>query len=160
MSHWWRHFPSLNKRTFQLAPAGAATGMIGVVVEERDQVSLELVHLACCVAKKASGVVSLLHVIEVPRSLPLNAVLTAEVERAEQVLAKAQRLVETLACTARCSVVQARDAGPAIVEEAAEPSCSLLLIGVHRGSRLGRTVPYILSHASCRVWLMQEAPHL
>jgi nucleotide-binding universal stress UspA family protein len=59
-------------------------------------------------------------------------------------------------------VLQAREVGPAIVDEAVERDVNLILIGMDYKKRfgefsLGRVVPYVLKEAPCRVLLYREA---
>ncbi len=72
-------------------------------------------------------------------------------------------IAHRVGCEAIPEVVQARDAGSAIVDEARDHHCALLLIGmVRRGNRveseLSKTVSYILANSPCRVWLVQDPP--
>ena len=163
MVHLW-HTRRQAEQEAQLVAAGVgATGNIVVAVEDGDALTCELVRLACLMAKKAGRTVHLLHVIEVPRSLPLRAVLTEASERADRVLARVLTIAEGVGCVAHCEVVQARDAANAIVDEVREHNYALLLIGLVRKNTPQRTprsqtVPYVLSHVSCRVWLIQETP--
>jgi hypothetical protein len=58
-------------------------------------------------------------------------------------------------------VVQAREAGPAIVNEAKEHQFALLLLGLVRNTRqipsdIDKTVAYVLANSPCRVWLVQD----
>jgi len=60
-------------------------------------------------------------------------------------------------------VLQAREAGPAIVDEAVERDIDLILMGVTYKRRfgqfsLGSVVPYVLKNAPCRVILYHELP--
>lgn len=137
------------------------TGDISVVIGD-NKLDSNLVYLGCQMARGAKRKVHLLHVIEVPRVLPLKAVLTKESERADALLNTAMQIAEKIGCEAVAEVVQARDAGPAIVDEAKDHHCSLLLIGLVRSKKhsaqngLGKTIPYVLVNAPCRVWLVQD----
>ena len=58
-------------------------------------------------------------------------------------------------------LLQARDAGPAIIDEAVEREVDLILIGVTYKRRfgqfsLGSVVPYILKNAPCHVILYHQ----
>ncbi|WP_165423381.1 universal stress protein [Ktedonosporobacter rubrisoli] len=126
-----------------------------------EKLDFNLVYLGCQMAKGAKRKVHLVHVIEVPRALPLKAVLTQESERADKLLNSAMVIAEKVGCDAVAEVVQARDAGPAIVDEAKDHHCALILIGLVRNSDktqydLGKTVPFVLANATCRVWLVQD----
>ena len=60
-------------------------------------------------------------------------------------------------------LVQARDVGAALVDEAAERDADLLVLGLPYRKRfggdfaIGRTVPYVLKNAPCAVWVAREA---
>ncbi len=58
-------------------------------------------------------------------------------------------------------LVQARDTGPALVDEAVEWGADLIVMGLPYKRRfgefnLGKTVPYVLKNATCRVMLFRE----
>ena len=59
-------------------------------------------------------------------------------------------------------VVQVRDAAPAIIDEARDHHCAVIMLGQgpntdHRvHNDVGKVIPYVLTHAPCRVWVMQD----
>jgi len=162
MVHLWRRAKD-DTETSKSAPGVGATGDIAVIVDGK-QLDRELVRLACFMAKKAKRKVHLVHIIEVPRTLPLKATLTKESEEADKLLNDALAIADEAGCDAVAEVVQTRDAGPAIVDEAKDHECALILLGLvrdtHKGhtksSYLGKTIPYVLSNSPCRVWVVQD----
>src|SRR5438067_12792231 len=159
MVHLWRRSKEETEPA-KVAPGVGAVGDIAVVVEGK-KLDNELVRLACLMAKKAKRKVHLVHVIEVPRTLPLKAVLTKESEHADKLLTEALAIAEEAGCDAVAEVVQAREADPAIVDEAKDHACALIMLGLVRyshkaHSQLGKTVPYVLLNAPCRVWVVQD----
>lgn len=59
-------------------------------------------------------------------------------------------------------LLQAREVGPALVDEAIERGVDLIIIGVPYKKRfgefnLGKVAPYMLKNAPCRVWLVRQA---
>jgi nucleotide-binding universal stress UspA family protein len=161
MVHLWRKAKE-DTETSKAAPGVGATGDIAVVVDGK-KLDIELVRLACLMAKRARRKVHLVHVIEVPRTLPLKATLTQESEQADKLLNEALTVAEEAGCDAVAEVVQARDAGPAIVDEAKDHSCALIMLGsvrntnkAHTTNDLGKTIPYVLANAPCRVWVVQD----
>ncbi len=162
MVHLWRR-PKDETEISKVAPGVGSTGDIAVIVDGK-KLDKELVRLACMMAKRARRKVHLVHIIEVPRTLALGANLKKESEHADQLLTEAMAIAEEAGCEAVAEVVQARDAGQAIVEEARDHACALIMLGLVRdkgkmnGIRddLGKTVPYVLNHASCRVWVVQD----
>ena len=98
-----------------------------------------------------------------PRTLPLKAVLTKKSEHADKLLTEALNIADDSGCEAVAEVVQARDAGTAIVDEARDHSCALIMLGIVRDPNklyndLGKTIPYVLTNATCRVWIVQDPP--
>jgi K+-sensing histidine kinase KdpD len=161
MVHLWDSKAKGETEMSKSALGQNATGDIAVVIGN-EKLDLDLVNLGCRMAKSAKRKVHLVHVIEVPRALPLKTELKNESERANKLLGSALQIAERIGCDAVAEVVQARDAGSAIVEEAKDHNCALILIGLTRrnnqGNDIGKTVPYVLTHAPCRVWLVQDAP--
>lgn len=159
MVHLWGSKTKGETEISKSALGETSAGDIAVVIAG-EKLDTNLVYLGCQMAKGARRKVHLVHVIEVPRSLPLKAVLTQESERADRLLNSAMEVAGKVGCEAVAEVVQARDAGPAIVDEAKDHHCALLLIGLVRNGKmnndLGKTVSYVLTNAPCRVWLVQD----
>jgi len=145
------------------APGVGASGDIAVIVDGK-RLDKELVRLACFMAKRGKRKIHLVHIIEVPRTLPLKATLTKESENADKLLTEAMAIADEQGCEAIAEVVQTRDAGPAIVDEAKDHACALILLGLVRnankgtgsGNDLGKTIPFVLANAPCRVWVVQD----
>ncbi len=120
--------------------------------------------IACDVARHNGATVSALHVIEVPRALPLEADLAAEVERGEQILTRAEQLAREHNVKLVSSLLQARDAGQALVDEAIELHTDAIVVGLNYHHRpygrflVGRLPEYALANAPCEVWLIRYAP--
>lgn len=122
----------------------------------------EAIRVACGTAKQTKGKVYAIYVIEVKRSLPLDAEIEPEVRRGEEVLDRAEQVAEKAGCQIDAELLQARDVGPALVDEAVERGVSLIVMGIPYKKRfgefnMGKTAPYILKNAPCRVWLLREA---
>ena len=123
--------------------------------------SLDAVSFACAVAKKNKGKVFAVHVIEVKRSLPLDADLTDEATSGEDVLTRAERVASDCDFKIEGELLQAREAGHAIVDEAMERNVDLILLGAEHKAplgeyQLGRLTQYVLRAAPCSVWLWRH----
>ena len=121
----------------------------------------EAVRLSCRLAKKSGGKVYVTYVIQVDRTLPLDAEVKAEIERGEQVLDTAERIAEDQDYNVDTDLLQAREIGPAIVDEAIERGVDLIMMGVSYLKKfgefsLGETVPYVLKNAPCWVLICRE----
>lgn len=131
-----------------------------VALKDPDQVE-ELTALACMLAQAGKGKeIHALHVIQIPRSLPLETELTAEIDAGEAMLARAQAVAEErFDLEIRTELLQAREAAPAILEEAKEKGVDLIILGYNQRWRFGdrllkaTTLEYVVRHASCRVLL-------
>ncbi|MBM4447279.1 MAG: universal stress protein [Chloroflexi bacterium] len=131
-----------------------------VAVNGKDS-DVEVVKLACDLAKKPKAKIFVVYVIEVKRSLPLDAVIESEIRRAEETLARAEDIASNRDYEIETDLIQGRDAGPAIVDEAMEKEVDLILMGFTHKKRfgvfnLGRVIPYVLEEAPCRVLLYRE----
>ena len=127
-----------------------------------DSASLEAVTIGASLARQEKGVLRLLHVIEVGRSLPVTADMDLEAQRGEELLRRARTLAEREAAgiTVEDELVQARTPGPAIVEEAEGRGVDVIMLGVGWTPLLGQfevgpTAGYVLNHASCNVWVVR-----
>jgi nucleotide-binding universal stress UspA family protein len=123
--------------------------------------SMEAVALACSIAKRNKGKVYVVHVIEVKRSLPLDADLSGDATRGEDILSQVERVADELDFEVEGELLQAREAGHAVVDEAAERGADVIIIGVEferpfGGYQLGRLPQYALKNAPCHVWLWRH----
>ena len=129
--------------------------VIGTTADE------EAVKLACNLTKRTKGRIWVVYVLTVKRSLPLDAEIEPEIKKAEAVLDHMETFAEDQDYEIETDLLQAREAGPAIVDEAVERDVDLILIGVSYKTRfgqftLGSVVPYILKNAPCHVILYHQ----
>ncbi|MBA4181767.1 MAG: universal stress protein [Anaerolinea sp.] len=123
--------------------------------------SFEAVGIAVTLAKPRKGRVYVVHVIEVNRSLPLNAELESEARRGEQLIRRAEEVASELGFQVYGQLLQAREAGQAIVDEARDREVEAIVMGIGYktliGSfQVGRTADYVLKNASCQVWVVRQ----
>ncbi len=122
----------------------------------------EAVRLACQLAKKNKGKIRAVYVITVKRTLPLDAEIESEIRKAEEILDHTERMAEEQDYEVETDLLQAREAGPTIIDEAVEQEADLILMGVKYKRRfgqfsLGSAVPYVLKNAPCRVILYHQS---
>ncbi len=121
----------------------------------------EVIKLACQLAKKSKAKVWTVYVITVKRTLPLDAEITPDVKKAEGVLDHIATVAEDEGYEVETDLLQAREAGPTIVEEAVEREADLILMGVvykriFGQFSLGKVAPYVLQNAPCEVILYHQ----
>ena len=122
----------------------------------------EAVSLACRLARRQRAKVYVITILEVKRSVALGSVPDAEVDRAEALLDHAESLGAELDADVDTELLQAREAGPAIVDEVREWQADLVVVGLPYRQRfgefyMGKTAPYVLRYAPCRTILFREA---
>ena len=121
----------------------------------------EAIRLACRLARRGKGKIWAVYVITVKRTLPIDAEIESEIRQAEEILDHAERVAEEQDYEVETDLLQAREAGPTIVEEAVGRGADLILMGVKYKKRfgqfnLGSAVPYVLKNAPCRVILYHQ----
>ena len=134
----------------------AVLALAGTPSDER------IVRLASELARAAHAELIGVHVVEIEWSLPLDADIAARSDEAQQILDRAEVVAETHRVKLETVLLQAREVGAALVDEAAERGADLLFVGLGYRKRfggdfaMGRTIPYVLKHAPCQVWVVRE----
>ena len=121
----------------------------------------EAMKLACRLAKKGKSKIWSVRVVTIKRSLPLDAEIESEIRETEAILDHIEEVAEEEDYEIETDVIQAREAGPAIVDEAVERNVDLIVMGIEYKRRfgqfsLGNVVPYVLKNAPCPVILYQR----
>lgn len=124
----------------------------------------EAMRLACWLTKKNKGKIWAVYVVTVKRSLPLDAEIEPEIKKAEDILDRIAIVAEEEDHEIETDLLQSREAGPTIVDEAVEREADLILMGVSYKRRfgqfsLGNVVPYVLKNAPCQVLLYHQYTH-
>lgn len=117
-------------------------------------------RLACGLARSSKARVVVLYVIEVGHELPLDIEL--DPSRGEEILNRLESIGGREKCSVEGGYVQARHAGPAIVEEAVNKKAQMVILGLPRKRytrdvSFGDTIEYVLKNAPCQVLLWRES---
>ncbi len=121
------------------------------------------VKVACGIGRKSVTIIHVVYVIQLKRGLSLDAEVDYEIRKAEEVLGQARDVAAKEKCEIETGIIQAREAGPAIVDEATDIEVDLILMGMEYERpfgifSLGDVMPYILRKAPCPVLIIREAP--
>ena len=121
----------------------------------------EAMRLACGLAKKTKGKIWAIYVIALERSLPLDTTIESEIHKGEGILDCIEQVAEEQDCGIETEILQAREVGPAVINEAVERGADLILMGAKYIMRfgqfsLGNVVPYVLKNAPCSVILYYQ----
>jgi nucleotide-binding universal stress UspA family protein len=120
-----------------------------------------IVRLVVGLAPKGTELIAV-HVVEIDWTLPLDADIAGRSEEVQRVLDVAEAIAESAKVRMEPVLLQARDVGAAIVDEATERGADLLVAGLPYRKRfggefaIGKTIPYILQNAPCAVWVVRE----
>jgi nucleotide-binding universal stress UspA family protein len=148
------------------AAAGGHTGILWpkrIAVPARGSpVDKDALRAACRLARPAKADILVITVLEVARHLPLLASLGDELGHAEEMLGEMEAVAVELGARIQTTILQAREAGPAIVDEARRWEAELIVVGLGIKPRfgeftLGETGAHLLSHAHCRLIMLRQA---
>jgi basic amino acid/polyamine antiporter, APA family len=119
----------------------------------------EVLATALKLAEEHRARVRALHVVRVELSLPMDAPMEDEEERAAAAIAQAKLLAGELGVAAEGRIVRARSIGEAIVAQARDSGADLIVLGSsprwRRQSRFfSPTVDYVLRHAEPEVMVV------
>lgn len=121
-----------------------------------------VIKLAIQLATRDTELVAL-HVVEVDWRHDLDDEIPGSRELASAVLDMAEGAAERAKVQMRTELLQARDVGAALVDEAVAVDADVMLLGLPYRTRLGgdfaigRTIPYVFQNAPCRVLVVREA---
>ena len=102
----------------------------------------QVIRLAYITARQYKAKVSVLHVIEMRRSLPLEAENAPEIQHAEEILEHVSQVAREAGYQVQTELLQARTVAPVLLEEAADRGSDLIILSLlgpnpRFGSRVG-----------------------
>jgi nucleotide-binding universal stress UspA family protein len=121
-----------------------------------------VVRLGCTLARPFKSELVALHVVEVDWRHDLGEDLASGNEAASAILDTAEGIAEKHGVSLETELLQARDVGAALVDEATELGADLIFLGLPYRKKfggdfaIGRTVPYVLQNAPCEVFVVRE----
>jgi nucleotide-binding universal stress UspA family protein len=122
-----------------------------------------VVRLGCQLVRGQRAELIGVHVVEVDWSHDLSEDISSGNELAASILDHAEAAAEDLGASLQTSLLQARHPGAALVDEAVALGADVVVLGLPYRTRfggdfaIGRTVPYVLQNAPCRVLVAREA---
>jgi nucleotide-binding universal stress UspA family protein len=123
---------------------------------------IAIVRLTAAYARSTKAELVAVHVVEIDWTLPLDADIAGGSEEAQRLLDMAEAVADKSKAQLETVLLQARDVGAALVDEATERGADLLVVGLPYRMRfggdfaIGRTIPYVLKNAPCAVWVVRE----
>lgn len=120
------------------------------------------IEVAVMLAKRNHAEVIAIHIVEVPQELPLESEMERECAQGADVLHNAEQFAAQYGNDIEIELLQARTAGPAIVDEAIQRGATQIVMSTTVRRRAGETtvgrttVPYVLKNAPCEVLVVRR----
>ena len=116
------------------------------------------IELACRLGEEQKAEICLVNVIEVPRTLPLEAPLPEAQAKAADIIKRGEAIIELRGLQARGEIRRGRVAGEEIIRVAKDWEADLIVMGIRSQIRmaqeiLGRNSDLVLRRATCEVIL-------
>jgi nucleotide-binding universal stress UspA family protein len=114
------------------------------------------IELACRLGEKQEAEIVLTYVLEIPRTLPLDAPIPEAEKQAEDALQRGKEIVELHHLTPILRIERAREAGEGIVKVAKDSDVDVIVLGMRpswHGTQTGwgKTTDTLLRKAHCEV---------
>ena len=144
-----------------MSPAQAAPRRVVVGLNGGPTDAL-VVRTACDLVRGSKGTLAGVHIVEIDWSHDLSDDIASDNELAAAVLDLAETKAEQAGCRLETTLLQARDIGAALVDEAVALGADLIVVGLPYRKKfggdfaIGRTVPYVLQNAPCEVLVLRE----
>ncbi len=116
---------------------------------------------------KPAGSLTLLYVVAVAQSMPLDAELPDDIHAGERALERAEAIARRALASKEVQIftelLQARSIGAAVVDEAIERGADAIVMSAavrrrHGRPTIGETASYVLLNAPCEVVVVRLAP--
>ncbi|HLZ69745.1 MAG TPA: universal stress protein [Dehalococcoidia bacterium] len=125
------------------------------------EVAFSALALACDIANRTGGQVFAVHVIVVRRSLPIDDPMVAESKRGNEILTRAEEIGKAMGQNVETELLQARDAGNSIIDEAENLAVDAIFLGLELKERIGEPtvgakIDHLLREAPCQVWIFRD----
>ena len=121
-----------------------------------------VIDFGCKLARSDQTELLAVYVVEVDWSHDLEDALESQKEQASRVLDLAEGMAEKEKVPLDAQLLQARDVGAAVVDEAVALDADAIVLGLPYHRRfggdfaMGNTIPYVLKTAPCSVFVIRE----
>ncbi len=132
-----------------------------IILAQEDLEDRSLIEFATLVSKVENGVVRLLHVVEIPDTLPLDAIDSSYHREVERGMSSLVREARDQGVDTKARVVISHRVEKALLDEANEAKADLLILGWRGvggvGRILGTTIDRLVQDATCDVVILKSA---
>lgn len=164
---WWMlHPPSSRAERVARVAERVLRQMVGsiIVVFSPEIRSDHMMVLAARLARRERAELLAAYVVEVPFTLPVNAMMEVEDRSALDTLAAAEAIAHKHGVTIRTQTLHGRQTSQAVLDLAKREKANLIVMGSYRegkysGAPLGRAIEQITAGAKCDVLIGVEGQH-
>jgi len=156
---WWMLHPPAQLQP-EVAKARRSLGALKKILVPTNgtNYSERAIELACRLGIEQQAEIIIVNVIEVPRTLPLEAPLIQAEQKSEEALQRGREIVELHHLTPIVLAERAREASEGIIRTAKEQGADLVVLGLRTNLKaaqylLGRTTETVVRRAPCEVVL-------
>jgi nucleotide-binding universal stress UspA family protein len=154
---WWMLHPPAQIKS-AVAKARRSVGAIKIILVPTSGApySERGIELACRLGIEQKAQIVLTYVIEVPRTLPLNAPMEEAEKMANEALTRGKEIVELHDLIPALQLERAREAGEGIIKVAKDKEADLIILGMRSNLKgtstiWGRTTDILLRKSPCEV---------
>jgi nucleotide-binding universal stress UspA family protein len=164
--YWMLHPPKTKADIAAKAAEKTLEERLGIVIVVFSS-EIRSEHMMVLAARLASGENSELlaiYVVEVPFTLPTNAIMEEEDRQGLDILASAEAIAKNQGVDVRTEIVHHRQTAQAVLDVAKRERADLIVMGSYRegkytGAPLGRDIEQIAANAKCDVLVGVEGKH-
>lgn len=114
------------------------------------------IELACRLGKEQKAAIRLVHIVEVPLSLPLGAELPEQEKRSQAILEQGKEIVASHQMTVETHTERSRNAAEKIADIARKENIELIVLGIQPKvggieNLIGRTPEMLLRRLPCEI---------
>ena len=118
------------------------------------------IELAKNLIEKKSGTLTFVHVLEIDLKTPLDAEIQEKTNHGDKILSSIFKKHNIEGYNYKAILLQARNAGPAIISEASNQSAEAIIISKNKNLEqnivdLSKTTKYVLTNSECDVLFIQ-----
>lgn len=126
-----------------------------ILIPTRGHLGSETIQVGCRVAKMFGAKVTVIHIIEVPLTIPLSIPLGKREEYSSKILKKAQAIALDVGVEIELRSLHARSSIKAIKEITESMDYDLLILGSMIGKNIGPLAQSLMRNITkCRVWII------
>lgn len=129
-----------------------------ILVPTRGDKETESIQAACEFAKLHGAQLTVIHIIDIPASMPLDAKLLHRTAFAQAVLNRAEAIARESDMTIDTHIIRARSVYQSVIDLVRKERFDLLVLGSEKGKGkvkqgLGHIAHKLIKEAPCRVWI-------